>query len=174
MELIIVLAISCCLTDHQNLSDCKQARIIAHGVGWGFGGSGATGSVRVEMLPTLSVIGESGGRILFQDGKHKLLARDWTLHLIDTPSPPIRLLECPHDTAADFSHIQTSKAKTGGDAASLPIQAMGFIYLPLLGYWLDTLLFSVGEVSASPWTLWGVNVEAYSRGWVRSEPLNNS
>lgn len=110
--------------------------------------------------------------ILFQDSKLKLLARDWTLHLIDPP--PIRLLECPHDTAADFSHIQTSKAKTGGDASSLPIQAMGVIYLPLLGYWLDTLPFSVGEVSASPRTLWGVSVEAYSRGWVRSDPLNNS
>lgn len=34
----------------------------------------------------LSFIGESGGRILFQDGKLKLLARDWTLHLID-PHP---------------------------------------------------------------------------------------
>lgn len=88
--------------------------------------------------------------------------------------PQIRLLECPHDTAADFSHIQTSKAKTGGDTTSLPIQAMGVIYLPLLGYWLDTLPFSVGEVSASPWTLRGVNVEVYSRGWVRSDPLNNS
>lgn len=73
MELIIVLAISCCLTDRQNLSDCKQARILAHGVGWGFGGSGATGGVRVEKL---SFIGESSGRILFQDGKLKLLARD--------------------------------------------------------------------------------------------------
>lgn len=76
MELIIVLAIFRCLTDHQNLSDCKQARLIAHGVGWGFGGSGATGGMRVEMLPPLSVIGESGRRILFQDGKLKLLARD--------------------------------------------------------------------------------------------------
>lgn len=82
MESIIVLAISCCLTDRQNLSDCKQARILAHGVGWGFGGSGATGGVRVEKL---SFIGESGGRILFQYGKLKLLARDWTLHLIDPP-----------------------------------------------------------------------------------------
>ena len=45
-------------------------------MGWGFGGSRATGGVRVEMLPTLSVMGESSGRILFQDGKLKLLARD--------------------------------------------------------------------------------------------------
>lgn len=39
----------------------------------------------------LSFIGESGGRILFQDGKLKLLARDWTLHLIDSPNKATRV-----------------------------------------------------------------------------------
>lgn len=143
MELIIVLAISRCLTDHQNLSDCKQARNIAHGVGWGFGGSG-------DVAHTVG-----HGREQREDPIPRWQAQTVGKGLnssLNRPPASIRLLECPRDTAADFSHIDIkSKDRcVGGDATSLPIQAMGVIYLPLLGYWLDTLLFSVGEVSASP------------------------
>lgn len=39
--------------------------------------------------------------------------------------------------AADFSHIQTSKARSGGDAASLTNKAIESYTLPLLEHWSD-------------------------------------
>lgn len=140
MELIIVLVISCCLTDYQTLSDYTQARIISQSVGWGFGGDWAAwpqqsfwGCYSEGVAHAVSHL-----RVPRKDPVPRWQARTVGKGLSSSLNRlPVRPLECPHDTAADFSHIQTSKAKLGrgveGDATSLTIEAMEVTFLSSWG-----------------------------------------